>query len=217
MAAGDSRRMGDVDKVFALLGGRPLLAWSVDTCHGCSLIHEVVIVVSERNLGQAQDLVRERGWSKVAGVCIGGKRRQDSVAEGLKELADCDWVIIHDGARPFLSEKLLEEGLEAARETGAAIAAVPVKDTIKVVTSDGSIQETPLRQKLWAAQTPQVFRSDIISTAYSQIKGEATDDASLVEQLGHKVKLYLGSYDNLKITTAEDLAVAEVILRSRGL
>ena len=217
VAAGDSRRMGGVDKVFAPLDGRPLIFWAAETCHKCSLIHRMVIVVSEGNLGQMRDLVMEWGWSKTIEVCMGGQRRQDSVAEGLERLADCDWIVIHDGARPFLNEKLLEGGLEAARETGAAIAAVPVTDTIKIVGSDWSIQETPARQQLWAAQTPQVFRTDIITAAYSQAEGEATDDACLVEQMGHRVKLYMGSYDNLKITTPEDLVLAEAILRGKGL
>ena len=138
------------------------------------------------------------------------------MAEGLKRLNNCEWIIIHDGARPFLSEELIGEGLEAVRETGAAIAAVPVKDTMKISSSDGFIEETLPRQQFWAAQTPQVFRSDIITAAYSQVEDEVTDDASLVERSGHKVMLYRGSWDNIKITTPEDLILAEAILRGRG-
>ena len=153
----------------------------------------------------------EQGWPKVTDVCLGGDRRQDSVAAGLSRLDQCHWVVIHDGARPLVTVDLIERGLEAARETGAAIAAVPVTDTIKVASEEGFIQGTPPRQSLWAAQTPQVFRFDIITEAYRQAKYEVTDDARLVEQLGHKVKLYMGSYDNIKVTTPDNLAIAEVL------
>jgi 2-C-methyl-D-erythritol 4-phosphate cytidylyltransferase len=122
-------------------------------------------------------------------------------------------VVIHDGARPLVTEELIERGLEAARETGAAAAAVPVKDTIKLVGEEGIVNQTPPRQNLWAVQTPQVFRADIINEAYLRANDDVTDDASLVEQLGYKVKLYPGSYDNIKITTPDDLALAEVLLR----
>jgi len=121
-------------------------------------------------------------------------------------------VVIHDGARPLVTKELIERGLEAAGETGAAAAAVPVTDTIKIAGDDRIVLETPLRQNLWAVQTPQVFRVDIISKAYQKAKGEVTDDASLVEKLGYRVKLYTGSYDNIKITTGKDLLIAEVLL-----
>ena len=133
---------------------------------------------------------------------------------GLKRVKDCDWVVIHDGARPFLTIDLIRDGLEAATETGVAVAAVPVKDTIKLADDDRIVEETLPRQQLWTVQTPQVFRFDIITRAYSHPAGEVTDDASLAEQLGYKVKLYLGSYYNIKVTTPEDLSLAEVIAES---
>ena len=135
------------------------------------------------------------------------------MAEGLKELSDCKWVVIHDGARPLVTEELIINGLKQAKETGAAVAAVPVTDTIKVATSNQFVQETPARHKLWAVQTPQVFRFDVISQAYRQTQSEVTDDASVVEASGFRVKLYLGSYDNIKITTQNDLTLAEVLLK----
>ena len=153
----------------------------------------------------------DKVWSKVTDICAGGRRRQDSVAAGLSRLNHCRWVVIHDGARPLVTEDLIERGLEAARETGAAVAAVPVTDTIKVAGDDRTVRQTPPRQNLRAVQTPQVFRFDIITEAYRQAKAEVTDDASLVEQLGYKVKLYPGSYDNIKITTLDDLALAEIL------
>ena len=215
-AAGESRRMGGIDKAFALLGGKPVLARAVDAFQRCGSVHQVVLVVNEQNLERCRQLVAEWGWSKVTGVCPGGKRRQDSVAAGLSHLRHCDWVIIHDGARPLVTVELIEQGLEAARETGAVIAAVPVTDTIKVAGDDRIVRQTPSRQNLWAVQTPQVFRLGIISEAYRQAKEEVTDDASLVEQSGYKVKLYMGSYTNIKVTTPDDLALAEVLWQKQG-
>ena len=209
-AGGSSQRMGE-DKLFAPLGGKPLLTRVIDACEKCSLVNQIVVVVNEKNVERCRQLVAEEGWSKVTDVCAGGERRQDSVAAGLKRLDKCDWVVIHDGARPLLTVDLIERGLEAAKETGAAVAAVPVKDTIKVTGDDGIVRQTPPRQNLWAVQTPQVFRVDIITEAYSRVNDEVTDDASLVEQLGYKVKLYMGSYDNIKVTTPDDLALAEVL------
>lgn len=211
MAAGSSQRMGEMDKVFALLAGQPILARAVDPFERCHSVHEVVVVVSRKNLEQCRQLVTEHKWSKITEVCPGGKRRQDSVAIGLSRLSYCGWVVIHDGARPLLTVDLIERGLEAARQTGAAVAAVPVTDTIKVAGPDRLVKETPPRPNLWAVQTPQVFRFDIIAEAYRQAKVEVTDDASLVEQLGYRVKLYMGSYANIKVTTPDDLALAEVL------
>ncbi|MEW6033469.1 MAG: 2-C-methyl-D-erythritol 4-phosphate cytidylyltransferase [Chloroflexota bacterium] len=212
--AGQARRMGGVDKVFAPLGGYPLLYWPLLAAQHSSLVDHIVLVLAPDNVERGRQLASEHGFSKVAEVCAGGKRRQDSVRIGLGKLPPCEWVVIHDVARPFLEHSLIQRGLETAEETGAAVAAVPVKDTIKVAHPDGTVAETPRRDTLWAAQTPQVFRFDIISRAYRS-GGEATDDASLVERLGHQVKLYPGSYDNIKVTTPEDLALAEAILRRR--
>jgi 2-C-methyl-D-erythritol 4-phosphate cytidylyltransferase len=208
--------MGGVDKVFAPLGGKPALARVIDTFQKCRLISQIVVVVSEKNLKRCRKLIADGGWSKPVEVCAGGRRRQDSVAAGLRKLKDCDWVVIHDGARPLVTKDLIEDGLKAAQKTGAAVAAVPVTDTIKFASDDRIVHQTPPRQNLWAVQTPQVFRTDIIARAYKQAKGEVTDDASLVEGLNHKVKLYMGSYDNIKITSPHDLALAEVLLKRHG-
>jgi 2-C-methyl-D-erythritol 4-phosphate cytidylyltransferase len=214
VGAGSSQRLG-ADKVFLPLAGKPLLAWSVDVCQNCELLSQIVIVLNESNLDSGRNLVAERGWSKVVGVCLGGERRQDSVSQGLKELKRCDWVVIHDGARPFLTLDLIRDGLEAARGTGAATAAVPVKDTIKLGDDNEMVRETLHRQRLWAVQTPQVFRFDIITRAHGQVTDEVTDDATLAERLGYEVKLYMGSYQNMKITTPEDLALAEIVVKDR--
>ncbi|MAF84921.1 MAG: 2-C-methyl-D-erythritol 4-phosphate cytidylyltransferase [Dehalococcoidales bacterium] len=211
VAAGKSQRMGGADKVWALLDEKPILVKVIDTFQKYNLIDQIVVVLSKSNLDRCRQLIAEQGWSKVTGVCVGGKRRQDSVAAGLSRLKDCQWAVIHDGARPLLTEDLISRGLTEARETGAAVAAVPVTDTIKIAGDDRLIQQTLPRRSLWAVQTPQVFRFDIITEAYRQVKGEVTDDASLVEQLGYRVKLYMGSYDNIKLTTPDDLALAEVL------
>jgi len=208
-AAGESRRMVGVDKMFTQLHGKPVLVHTIDVFERCPAINQIVVVVSASNVEAGQQLVADEGWTKVAKVCAGGPRRQDSVAAGLRLLGKCQWVVIHDGARPLLSVDLIEQGLEAAEETGAAIAAVPVTDTVKVAGDYRIVRYTPPRYNLWIAQTPQVFRFDIINQAYKQAQEEVTDDATLVEQIGYRVKLYMGTYDNVKITTPEDLALAE--------
>ena len=210
VGAGSSRRLGR-DKVFISLAGKPMLAWSIDTCQNSKLIDQITVVLNQAKLDLGRKIANERGWSKVVEICPGGRRRQDSVRQGLNELEDCDWVMIHDCARPFLNEDLIRDGLEAVQATGAAVAAVPIKDTVKLGGSDMLVSKTLNREELWAVQTPQLFRFDIIAAAHEQIKDDVTDDAAMVERLGYKVRLYMGSYDNIKITTPEDLVLAELI------
>jgi 2-C-methyl-D-erythritol 4-phosphate cytidylyltransferase len=216
VAAGWGKRMGGVDKIFAPLAGRPLLTWVLDTFNRCKLIDQIIVVLSEENLKQGERLVLERDWSKVSDVCLGGEERQRSVANGLKLIKDCSWVVIHDGARPLVTEVMIENGLKAAEESGAAVAAVPVIDTIKLADDNGFVLGTPPRNRLWAVQTPQVFRFDIITEAHNKAEGMVTDDAALVERLEYKTKLYMGSYDNIKITTFSDMALAEILLKGGG-
>lgn len=215
LGAGASQRMGGLDKVFAQVAGKPLLAHSIEVFQECPSIDEIVLVLSEANLGLGRRLAEEEGWSKLRQICCGGPRRQDSVWEGLKLLGGFSWVVIHDGARPLVTQDLIQQGLEAAYQSGAAIAAVPVVDTIKAVDAEGMVERTLSRNRLWAAQTPQVFRLDLIKEAYRQAKEEFTDDAALLERLGHSVRVYMGSYQNLKVTTPEDLALAEALLEMR--
>ncbi|MDY7019268.1 MAG: 2-C-methyl-D-erythritol 4-phosphate cytidylyltransferase [Chloroflexota bacterium] len=213
LAAGSGQRMGGIEKILAPLGGKPLLTWSADTCEQCDLVEQIVIVMNEKHWELGQKLKNERGWRKVT-LCLGGARRQDSVRAGVSCLKECDWVIVHDAARPFLTSKLVEDGLKMALETGAAVAAIPVKDTIKLVEDSGVVKETPPRDKLWASQTPQVFRFDLLIQAYKELEDEVTDDSAALERLGYKVKLYIGDYNNIKVTTPEDLALAEIIARN---
>jgi len=210
VAAGTSQRMAGINKLFAPLRGKPLLAWSVDTCQRYGLVQQIVLVLNDEDLARGQKLKDERGWSKVT-LCPGGARRQDSVREGLRQIRDCDLVMIHDGARPFLTTDLIEDGLKVVGETEAAVAAVPVKDTIKLADSKKMIKETLKRDGLWAAQTPQIFSFDMITNAYENLAAEVTDDATAVERLGHEMQLYMGDYKNIKVTTAEDLALARII------
>jgi len=190
-----------------------VLAWSIEAFQNCPRVDRIILVNSQNNQEPVQCIVIEQKYTKVAEVCTGGKRRQDSVAAGLKLLKNSEWVIIHDGARPLLTQDLIERGLEAAKETGAAIAGVPVTDTIKLVGDDRTVIDTPSRSHLWAVQTPQIFRYAILQEAYQHIMNDVTDDAALVEQIGSKVKVYMGSYDNIKITSPHDLAVAEALLK----
>jgi 2-C-methyl-D-erythritol 4-phosphate cytidylyltransferase len=210
-AAGDSQRMGGVDKMFAPISGRPVLARVIDTFQKCRSIDQIIIVMNSKNLDECRRLAARESWSKVTDICPGGKQRQDSVAEGLKHLKYAAWVVIHDGARPLVTIDLIEKGLDAAKETGAAVAALPVTDTIKVAGADDIVRQTLPRQNLRAVQTPQVFRIDVIQNTYRHVFGDVTDDASLVERAGYKVKLYPGSYDNIKITSPADLASAEAL------
>jgi 2-C-methyl-D-erythritol 4-phosphate cytidylyltransferase len=210
VAAGTSQRMVGINKLFAPLRGKPLLAWSVDTCQSYSLIKQIVLVLNEGDLARGQKLKKGMGWSKVT-LCPGGARRQDSVREGLRQIRDCDLVMIHDGARPFLTTALIEDGLKIVREIEAAVAAVPVKDTIKLAADERLIGETLQRDMLWTAQTPQIFSFDVITRAYKNLAAEVTDDATAVERLGHKVQLYMGDYKNIKVTTTEDLELARII------
>lgn len=212
-AAGSSQRMGGMDKVFAWLGDKPLLAWSVEVCERCQIISRIAVALNDSNMEWGRTLVEERGWAKTQ-MCRGGARRQDSVQSGLRLVGDVEWVVIHDAARPFLTEGLIRQGLEAAKSTGAAVAGMPAKDTVKMVDERGVVEATPDRSRLWLIQTPQVFRRQILEEAYKVGQESATDDASLVERAGYRVQVYEGNYQNVKVTMAGDLKFAEVLLGS---
>ena len=218
VAAGRSQRMAGGDKLWAPLTGpdgrsRPLLAYAVAAFQRCAAIERVALVLAHDALARGQDLVRDEGFDKVCAVVAGGARRQDSVRAGLDAAGVAGWVVVHDGARPLVTPELIERGLAAARETGAACCALPVPDTVKEA-SEGVIVRTLDRSRLWLAQTPQVFRYDLLMEAHLQAQGDATDDASMVEALGVRVKLFEGSPRNLKVTTPEDLALVQALLRS---
>ena len=204
-------------KPYLELLDKPILTHTIDVFDQSSVVDTIFVIVDEMDFDACRSVVIEPyGFQKVAGIVPGGGTRQDSVFNGLKVLPeDTDFVVVHDGVRPFVTAEMIFTCLEAATDWGAAIAAVPVKDTIKITDRDGFVVETPDRSELWAIQTPQVFRKDLLIEAHrnAQQKGiQLTDDAALVEQLGLKVKCVMGSYRNLKITTPEDLILAEALM-----
>jgi 2-C-methyl-D-erythritol 4-phosphate cytidylyltransferase len=217
-AAGRSERMQGVDKIFTPLGNRPVLARTVYPFECNPVVDRIVIVLNPDRIAAGERLAAYEKWRKVTDIVPGGDRRQDSVMKALDRLVDdVTWVVIHDGARPLVRLAQIDDGIAAAQETGAAICAVPVTDTIKQVSAAGFVECTLQREKLFAVQTPQVFRYDLIRRAYDiSAETSVTDDASLVEKLGVVVKLFPGSYGNIKITTPENLATAEMLWRRSG-
>ena len=219
-AAGESRRMSGINKIFTPIMGIPLIAHTVNAFEEMKCVGSITLVLSESSLDAGKSLARDMGWSKLTPdrVCKGGARRQDSVRKGLEnaEAVGCRWVAVHDGARPCISSDVMERALEAVQETGAAIAAVPAKDTIKTVSPDHFVENTPPRESLWMVQTPQVFDFGLLIEAHDSCPPDVTvtDDAALVERIGGAVKVFMGAYENLKVTTPEDMAVAETFLRA---
>ena len=218
VAAGSSHRMGGRDKLWIPLHGRILLARTIDIFDSSPAIETIILVLSAERCADTITLCAQEGWRKIAAVIPGGPRRQDSVRNGLDALAEiaptCRWVMIHDGARPLVTHTIIEAGLRTAQEQQTAIAAVPVKDTIKQA-QQGLITATLDRSQLWSIQTPQVFAFPLIHHAHhSSLAGQdVTDDAALLEKLGHPVAIFPGSYTNVKITTAEDILIAEALLQ----
>ena len=216
VAAGRSRRMGGVDKIMAPLMGRPLFAHSLQVFNDCSQIGTIVLVVSPHNIESGRRLVEENGWDKVSDVCAGGERRQVSVRHGLDRIQDADWSVVHDCARPCITEDLITKGLAEVKQTGAAVAALPVQDTIKSAGPDLVVTKTLARDGLWEVQTPQFFRTDLLSKAHRDVSQEVTDDATMVELTGGAIKIFMGSHQNIKVTTPADILIAEAILMRRA-
>ena len=217
-AAGKGKRMlHSVPKHFIRLEDKPVLAHTLDVFERCPDVNQVLVVSRSGEENYClKEVVEKYGYKKVLKIVIGGDRRQDSVYNGIKELdEDTDIVLVHDGVRPFVSQNTLSEAIKLAIFADGVVTAVPVKDTIKYVGDDGIIRATPDRSSLWHAQTPQVFKRRILEEAYVRAyndKYSGTDESSLVERLGYKVKIVEGTADNIKITTKEDLLFAEVIL-----
>ena len=217
-AAGKGSRMvHSVKKPYLELAKKPILAHTIQRFEQNSAVDAIFVIVDRSDFSECHAAVlHPYSFTKVQDLVEGSETRQMSVYNGICALsADVDFVIVHDGVRPFVTDEIIFECLTAADECGAAVAAVPVKDTIKVANEDDFIVETPARDQLWAVQTPQVFRKSLLEEAHQAAQTRqltATDDASLVEQLGFPVKLVKGSYANLKITTPTDLQVAEVLI-----
>lgn len=219
-AAGLGVRLGGTKKVFLPLAGRSLLAHTLSAIACCPTIHRIIVVVPPGDEVRCQrEVLGTVSLSSPVVVVPGGESRQDSVYRGLQEAGDADLVLVHDGARPCAEGRLVGAVLEAAAAWGAAVAAVPMVDTVKVVDGEGWVVETLPRERLWAIQTPQAFRAELLRQAHEAARAAgvvATDDAGLVERLGEKVRVVPGSSENIKVTTADDLILAEAILRRRG-
>ncbi len=205
--------MQGADKTLTKVGGEPLIARTVRAFEQCATVAVVVVVAGEGNLQAIEELRETEGWRKTARPVIGGARRQDSVRMGLEALPPrVEWVLVHDGARPFVTPRMIEEGLRSAAATGAAIPVAPASDTVKRLDGAGNVVETLERSELALAQTPQVFRRDIIDRAHAEATGDVTDDAAMVESLGVVVRTFAGARLNMKITMPEDLLIARALL-----
>jgi len=218
-AAGKGKRMNSrISKPFIPVSGKPVLAYTVEKFEKCKLIDKIYLIVSpeEKEICH-KNIILRYNFSKVQELVDGGETRQDSIYNGLRAMdKDTDIVVIHDGARPLVEETIIQDSIEKAQKYGAAIAAIPIKDTVKKSENNFYIDKTLNREEIWRAQTPQTFKYDIILPAYHQAykdKYLTTDDAAIVERYGHKVKLIIGPEENIKITTPFDLIVAEIFLK----
>jgi 2-C-methyl-D-erythritol 4-phosphate cytidylyltransferase len=216
-AAGEGKRMGGiVSKPYLLLGGRPILSFSLDALSRSDDVREIIVVARQEEINLCKEIVDKYNFTKVSHVLPGGEQRQDSVYHGLKGIkGDVDIVLIHDGVRPFLSQLLLKEIINCASRFKAAVTAIPVKDTLKKVNTQGVVEETVSRDNVWCIQTPQAFEYSFIMKAYEDAYKNnfyGTDDAGLIERGGYPVKIVGGSPQNIKITMPEDLTMAEAIL-----
>jgi 2-C-methyl-D-erythritol 4-phosphate cytidylyltransferase len=215
-AAGSSTRMGS-NKLFMLLDGIPVIAHTLLAFEQCRIADSIIIVTKSEEVVAMQDIVRDYGISKVTDIISGGAMRTESVMNGVMAAGDADYVMIHDGARPLVTQEVIEEAYRAAVEYGAAAPGIPVKDTIKIV-KDGVVVSTPDRSTLYAIQTPQVFYTGLIKGALAravQEKISYPDDCAAVEAIGMSVHITRGDYRNIKITTEEDFAAADTLLAGR--
>lgn len=219
VAAGTGSRMKkDINKQFIKLKNKEIVAHTIEKFYNSENIDDIVVVIREDEEEYFNKNIKEKyGFTNIK-VAHGGNERQDSVFNGIKMLKkECDVVLIHDGARPFVTDDIIKKSINKANEHNAIVVGVKVKDTIKVVSDNGNIVDTPNRSYLWAVQTPQVFKYDIITKAYEDAYNNnyyGTDDAMLVERIGYNVKIIEGSYNNIKITTQEDLEFGEQILKN---
>ena len=220
LAAGQGKRMNSrIQKQFLEIDHRPVLYYSLECFQISPLIQDIILVTGEEMISYCKKEIVERyNFTKVTKVIAGGKERYDSVYQGLLACEDCDYVFIHDGARPFVTEAMLERGVFGVQETGACAIGMPSKDTIKISDKEGFVQSTPDRSRVWSVQTPQIFAYSLIRSAHESLRRKdmtgVTDDAMVVEQeSGVRIRLVEGSYQNIKITTPEDLDIAETFLK----
>ncbi len=218
-AAGVGKRFGEgTNKPITNLCDKPLILWTLQTLDGLSEIREIIPVVKEEDMEYAVELFERHSMPKIKRIAPGGKERQDSVSHGLNLVADKKCIVlIHDGVRPLIEPAVITAAVKQLKECDGVVVGVPVKDTIKEV-AEGDVKQTLKRDALWAIQTPQVFRYETIYRAYEEARKESfysTDDSALVERYGGKIRVVMGSYTNIKITTPEDLMIAELFLKLR--
>lgn len=219
LAAGQGKRMkSKVQKQFLELKGKPVLYYSLACFEKSEEIQEILVVTGEESIEFVKkEMIEIYGFQKVKAVVAGGKERYDSVYNGLLACEDCDYVFIHDGARPFVTEEMIRRGKEAVLQYGACAVGMPSKDTIKMVDDQGIVVCTPDRNRVWNIQTPQIFSYKEIRDAHEKARtgdlSKVTDDAMIMEMYGNrKIKLVEGSYENIKLTTPEDILLAEKLL-----
>ena len=217
-AAGTGKRIGgDFPKQYLKIADKPILIYTLEKFDRCHAIDEIVLVVEKEKIDLAKGLLKEWGIKKVVCIVAGGTERQDSIRCALDVLPEqAEWVAIHDGVRPFVSLEKINEVIQAGRDFGAAILAIPEKNTIKKA-KDGWVEKTVLRNDIWEIQTPQVFKAEWLKASYASAFENhyySTDDAALVEQAGHRVRLVQGEETNIKITSPADLIVAQAFAKS---
>ena len=225
LAAGQGKRMeSNVQKQYLLIQDKPVLYYALKAFQDSSVEDVVLVVGAGEEEYCKKEIVDRYEFTKVKSIVAGGKERYHSVFEGLQAVEEADYVLIHDGARPFLTQEIIDRCIEGAKEYKACVAGMPVKDTIKLADDDGNIESTPQRSKVWMIQTPQAFEYSLIKEAYSLLIEQenrgiktsipVTDDAMVIEYfLNQKVHLVYGSYENIKITTPEDMKIAEVFAK----
>ena len=206
--------MGGQDKVFASILGHPLVSYAIAAFDSAAEIDEIALVVAPTHLKEAQHLIEQHRTATPCACIPGGERRRDSVLAGLNALPDCEWILVHDGARPLVTPSLIGVALAAARETGAAVPGIALADTVKRINAAGNVAETLDRATLRAIQTPQAFRRELLLRAHeAEPEQDALDDGQMVERLGVPVIIFPGDRRNLKVTTAEDLILVEALLQ----
>jgi 2-C-methyl-D-erythritol 4-phosphate cytidylyltransferase len=217
LAAGQGKRMNaGKNKQFIELEGKPVIIHTLSVFERDPYCEQINLVINGKEAEIFQELLAAYPITKVKEIIFGGKERQDSVYNGLISADDAHLVLVHDGARPFISQKVIHRLAETASKEGAAVVGVPVKDTIKKVNSQGVIEETVERSSLWQIQTPQAFRYSILMEAHEQARADkylGTDESSLVERIQVPVKIVEGEYENIKLTTPDDLLLAKAILQ----
>ena len=217
VAAGTSKRMNDgVDKLAVQLSGKPLLAWTISRFESAEIIDEIIVVTKKDEIAKVKEMTKSEGFRKVTSVVKGGAYRQQSAQNGLNAVStDSKVVLIHDGARPLIRISDIKKIVESAKENGAALLAVPSKDTVKEV-QNGIVTQTLPRESVWLAQTPQGFRKELLQEAFSSAEKEGyigTDEASLVERLGKDVAIVEGHSSNIKVTVTSDIGVVQSLLK----